>query len=171
MNNFLKTAYTAGAQQALVDFGIEKTALSPAALSTIGHGLAGAAGGAYLGGEDRRLVGALMGGMTAAGGSALGRGYTRALLSENKPALKLYNKFQQGRVGGSDILAKLKAGDPAATAMKVPDIAGRFAVPTATTAGTLTLLQQSGALDPPKKPEPFSAQALKDLVGWQDNAE
>ena len=35
MNNFLKTAYTAGAQQALVDFGVEKTALSPASVKAL----------------------------------------------------------------------------------------------------------------------------------------
>ncbi|MAG27891.1 hypothetical protein CMI47_20380 [Candidatus Pacearchaeota archaeon] len=43
MNNFLKTAYTAGAQQTLVDFGVTKKAGLPAMIRAKGKQAAGAA--------------------------------------------------------------------------------------------------------------------------------
>ena len=63
VNNFVKQAYDAGAQQALQDAGITKTATwrDQLLLRAI-NPLLGAGMGAVAGGEDNRLLGALAGG-------------------------------------------------------------------------------------------------------------
>ena len=65
MNNFLKTAYTAGAQQALVDYGVEKQANVLLRNALMGGAL-GTGAGALGAGEDHRASGALLGGLTGA---------------------------------------------------------------------------------------------------------
>tara|TARA_Y100000310_G_scaffold293550_2_gene323189 strand:- start:1212 stop:1745 length:534 start_codon:yes stop_codon:yes gene_type:complete len=67
MNNFYKTAYDAGVDQALQDYGLEKEAI----VQHLARGAIGAGMGAMTAGEGNRGMGALVGGVAglAAGGA------------------------------------------------------------------------------------------------------
>jgi len=71
MNNFYKTAYDAGVEQALQDFGLEKEAI----VRHLARGAVGAGMGAMAAGEGNRGMGALVGGVA---GLAVGGAGSRA---------------------------------------------------------------------------------------------